>query len=436
MLPSQLIEVAALPLTPSGKLDRAALPTPLPLVATAITDLGKASPVEQTIADIWADVLGVPVGLDDDFFDLGGHSLLAVGLMSRIESVFDKRIALATLFEARTVRQLAEIVQERKAPSAWVSLVPVQTLGSKPPFFCVHGVGGEVLAYSALASHLKPDQPFIAFRASGYSGVMGPLQTIEEQASLYIREMIAYQPEGPYYIGGYSTGGSVALEMAIQLEAMHKEVAFLGILDATPFQVRQRSLTYVGRWLRNVPLWFKYDGRKTPWRSNLWRLGRIRQVTVRRLFRHASWPGRATGPRHQRDIGDMMNVDRLPEHVRRLYQLDFEAFLAYRPRTRCASATLFRSRGQPLFGSHEPDLGWSRVTRDGVDVRQIPGNHSSIMAEPDVRHLASALRLALEEAQMRASRTLEQKRGVAVHASAEATLARPVAHRPVLATLT
>jgi thioesterase domain-containing protein/acyl carrier protein len=404
MVPSQLVTLNALPLTPNGKIDRAALPAP-PLQLVAAADMSTASPVEQAIAGIWSDVLGVPVvGLDDDFFDLGGHSLLAVRLMSRIETAFKKKVALATLFDARTVRQLAEVVQGRKAESRWVSLVPIQPNGTKPPFFCVHGVGGEVLIYSALASHVPPDQPFVAFRASGYDGVSEPLQTVEEQASLYVREMIAYQPEGPYYIGGYSHGGRVALEMALQLEAMHKEVAFLGIFDTTPFPVRQPRLTYLGRWLRNLPLWFWYDGRKTSSRGNLERVRRIRHKTWR-LFRSAPWQGHGGGAQAKtRDIGDMMNVDRLPEHIRRMYQLDFAAFLTYRPRSRCSSATLFRSRGQPLFGSHEPDLGWSRVTREGVDVRHIAGNHSSIMAEPSVRLLAAELGAALEEAQARASR--------------------------------
>jgi thioesterase domain-containing protein/acyl carrier protein len=412
MVPSQLVEMDALPLTPNGKVDRAGLPPPPPPVPAAGTETGKASPAEQTIAGIWADVLGLPsVGLDDDFFNLGGHSLLAVRLMSRIERVFNKKIPLATLFEARTVRQLAEIVQERKARSTWVSLVPIQTEGSKPPLFCVHGVGGEVLTYSALASHLPTDQPFVAFRASGYDGASEPLETIEEQASLYVREMIEYQPEGPYYIGGYSHGGRVALEMAIQLEAMHKEVAFLGIFDTTPLPVRQPLPTYIGRWLRNVPLWFWYDGRKTSGRANLERLRRFRRAMWRRLFRSAPWPGRAGGARTQpRDIGDMMDVERLPDHIRLMYKLDFAAFLKYRPSSRCASATLFRSRGQPLFGSHEPDLGWSRVTRDGVDVRHIAGNHSSIMREPDVRHLAKELVAALEMAQTRAFQNAEQER--------------------------
>ena len=401
MVPSHLVAVDALPLTPNGKIDRAALPAPAPQLAAA-ADMSTASPVEKTIAGIWSDVLGVPVvGLDDDFFDLGGHSLLAVRLMARIETAFEKKIALATLFDARTVRQLAEVVQGRKAESRWVSLVPVQSEGTKPPFFCVHGVGGEVLAYSALAGHMAPDQPFVAFRASGYDGVSKPLHTIEEQAALYIREMTAYQPEGPYYIGGYSHGGRVALEMALQLEKIGKEVGFLGIMDTTPCPVRHGSLIYLARWLRNLPLWLWYDGRRTSRRGNLDRLRRARQAWRRRVLHSVRSRGVANGERQQtREIGEMMDVERLPEAIRRMYQLDYEAFIAYRPSAKCASVTVFRSQGQPLFGGHEPDLGWGKVTRGSVTVRHIAGNHSSILSEPVVQQLATKLRAALSEAQL------------------------------------
>ncbi len=141
------------------------------------------------IALVWEDLLGVKgVGLHDDFFELGGHSLMAVRLVATIEKSFKARLPLASLFEARTVRQLSELVRSGKPAQSWVSLVPIQTQGARPPFFCVHGVGGEVLTYSELARLLAPQHPSYAFRAPGHDGSREPLERIEDQAALYIKE--------------------------------------------------------------------------------------------------------------------------------------------------------------------------------------------------------------------------------------------------------
>jgi len=257
-----------------------------------------------------------------------------------------------------------------------------------------------VLAYAALAARLAPDQPFIAFRAPGYSGSSEPLHSVEEQAALYVREMIAFQPNGPYYIGGYSHGGRVALEMALQLEAMGRTVAFLGIIDTTPRWFRDSRFRRLIGWLRNFPLWLWYDGCQSSIQANV---DRFRRMGYRLL---ASWSGRfgggdkSAGPA----LDDVMNLDQLPASIQELYRRDFQAFLRYQPGRECGDVTLFRSLGQPLTGVHEPDLWWGRVSHGTVEVRPIAGNHMSILSEPHVRGLAAELRDALECAQARAGR--------------------------------
>jgi acyl transferase domain-containing protein/thioesterase domain-containing protein/acyl carrier protein len=359
------------------------------------------------IATMWQELLGVDdVGLDQDFFELGGHSLIALRLVSRMETTFKKKLRLATLFEARTVRQLAALVGERQARHEWLSLVPIQPHGSKPPFFCVHALGGEVLTYASLGTLCAPHQPFIGFRAPGHDGQSEPLRTIEEQATLYIREMAAYQAEGPYYIGGYSHGGRVALEMALQLEAAGKEVAFLGIIDTWPQNIQQRSPRYAARLLRNLFLWAYYDARQETWRRNVDRLRRGGRVMRRRLAALILWRQKAgAATTADADVREVLNIDKLPEAIQRVFQQNFAAFCNYRPAGRCGPLTLFRATVQPLFGPHQPDLGWGRVSRVPVQVRHLHGSHSSIIQSPQVLQLAQELMAALDEAQERAKRS-------------------------------
>src|SRR5205807_4621015 len=144
-------------------------------------------------------------------------------LFAQIEEQLGKRLPLATLFQAPTVAQLAGILKKENAPS-WSSLVSIQTLGSRLPFFCVHAVGGNVLEYYDLARHLGSDQPFYGLQSQGLDGKQAPLTRIEEMAAYYIKEIRKVQPEGPYAVGGRSFGGIVAFEMACQLHAQGQEV--------------------------------------------------------------------------------------------------------------------------------------------------------------------------------------------------------------------
>ena len=362
-----------------------------------------AEGVTAAIATIWQELLGVDaVGPDDDFFALGGHSLIALRLVARLEKMFKKKLRLATLFEARTVRKLAAVVEGRQVLTKFVSLVEIQPKGTRPPFFCVHAVGGEALNFAPLAALCAPDQPFIAFRAQGHDGQAEPLATIEVQAEFYIREMTTYQPEGPYYIGGLSHGGRVACEMALQLEAAGKEVGFLGIIDTWPQEVMPRSPLYPLRWLRNL-MAFDHDARQ----SHLARLHRTRyragQLFGRLVRRRDADASSALGvPIGGVDIRDFTNLDQYPESVRRVLAVNFAAFRAYRPQQRCGPLTVFRATIQPVFGPHQPDLGWSEVSRGPVDVRPVPGDHSSIMDPRNVGHLARALLDALQQAQAQA----------------------------------
>src|SRR5262249_21375261 len=138
MVPSEYVLLNSFPKTPNGKVDRQALPTPN--LGSSPGKPGSAvprDPTELELTMLWESLLGVrPIGLKENFFELGGHSLLAVRLFAQIEQVFGKRLPLAALFQAPTVEQLAEVVRSDADSHSWPTMIPIQPLGSKPPFFC------------------------------------------------------------------------------------------------------------------------------------------------------------------------------------------------------------------------------------------------------------------------------------------------------------
>ncbi|WP_218776814.1 amino acid adenylation domain-containing protein, partial [Nostoc sp. T09] len=253
MVPSAFVFLDNLPLTPNGKVDRRALPVPAPANGNeAVTLVPPRNQVEAQLVEIWQQVLGVhSIGVRDNFFELGGHSLLAIQLFWQIEKAFGQKLPLATLFQASTIEGLAAILQPQTALNAtavesWSSLVPIQPQGNKPPFFCIHGLGGEVLGFRDLAMAMGKDQPFYGVQPLGLDGQQPPLTRVEDMAAHYIRCMQALQPQGPYYFGGYSFGGIVAYEVAQQLHRQGQQVGLLVMLD-TSVPGSDRRLPFVRR---------------------------------------------------------------------------------------------------------------------------------------------------------------------------------------------
>ncbi|MCC5626174.1 alpha/beta fold hydrolase, partial [Nostoc sp. CHAB 5715] len=212
--------------------------------------------LEQQLAQIWSEVLGVHlIGVRDNFFDLGGHSLLAVRLMAQIQQQFRKNLPLAALFQGSTIEQLADILRQQTDSLSWSPLVPIQPNGSKRPFFCLPGAGGNVIYFYDLARYLGLDQPFYGLQSPGLDGESQPYTQIEDMAVHYIEALQTVQPQGPYFLGGHSSGALVAFEMAQQLQKQGHEVALVAILD-TEAPIPGRHLIGVdwddAKWLTRI----------------------------------------------------------------------------------------------------------------------------------------------------------------------------------------
>ena len=189
--------------------------------------------LEFTLVAIWERLLGVsPIGIHDDFFKLGGDSISAMAVLALIARETGYPLPAGGLLQAPTIGRLAQLMTTEADPENWSPMVPIQTDGSRPPLFCIHPGGGNVLCYLQLAKHLGSDQPFYALQAPGVDGIRPPLDSVVAMAEEYVAAIRIVQPKGPYYVAGWSAGGVIAFEVAQQLLSAGESIAHLAILDS------------------------------------------------------------------------------------------------------------------------------------------------------------------------------------------------------------
>jgi aspartate racemase len=366
MVPSAFVLLEAMPKTPNGKVDRRGMPAPKLADFTEPNEyIAPTDELEKQLTRIWAAVLSKDsIGIRDNFFDLGGHSLLAARLMHRIEQTLGQRLPLAALLQAPTVEQFAALLRQEGWSASWSSLVAIQAEGTRPPFFCVHGVGGNVVGFRDLARHMGPDQPFYALQPQGLDGKRPCLTSVTEMADRYIREIRRVQPEGPYRIGGYSFGGLVAYEMAQQLRAQEQEVSLLALFDTYPGKMESRTSQM--RNLSKLPL--------KEAATFLVKKGSFVMMTLRKR----------------------LELQMLPRPLRNVRQACAAAAAGYDVQPYDGQVTLFRVKEKSAGSLDDPYAIWWRVAAGGVDLREINGDHLSLLKEPQVRLLAEELNDALD----------------------------------------
>jgi amino acid adenylation domain-containing protein len=393
MIPTALMPLAALPTTPNGKVDRRALPAPAPTSGLKVAEYqAPRDGLEQQLVNQWQYLLGNPrIGIRDDFFMLGGHSLLAVRLFARIEKRIGVTLPLAILFERPTIEYLADAIRQQKSagrhadpagPARVASelLVAIKPEGTLPPLFCVHGAGGHVLNMWSLARDLGAQQPLYGLQARGIDGRARPLDDLPAMAALYVQEVRKAQPHGPYHLGGYCAGGWIALEMARQLEARGETVRLLALIDCY-----HPNLQPPVRPLRNLAGGIRRHGL-----SYLWKRG---PASIRR---HLSMVTQRVRVAWHQARGNALPVD-LREYW--LTRATMRAAAHYAPVPYRGPVLLVRAGTvDPTVRPAGADMGWGSVLLAMDEVIDVPGDHATLLEEPQVATIAAALRERLDEA--------------------------------------
>ena len=388
MVPSAFVVLDAIPLLPNGKVDRKSLPPPAHAPGpTFSTAQGPRRVLEDKLRAMWEDLLGVTgISVHDSFFDVGGHSLLAVQLFARVEAAFGIKLPLAVLFRAPTIVQLGEVLYGKGWTPCWSSLVPIQTTGSRHPLFFAHAIGGNVLNYRLVSKYLGPEQPFYGLQARGLSGDDAPHETVEQMAAAYIHEMRDAQPHGPYQIGGASTGGVLAYEMAQQLRALGEQVSVLVMLDTYrvgPPTARTAQVLAASR--------FHYLGMRLDYH-----LGNLLLRTPWEGLKYlADWARHKvpSAPGHVKAL-----TGEGTQTVRQVIASGKRALAKYVPRPYPGNAVMLFSQEEAGQAFYDGRLAWAELLGEGLVVRLVPGSHENMLDEPNVARVAAVLARCLREA--------------------------------------
>jgi amino acid adenylation domain-containing protein len=367
--------------------------TPVPEARTEpgaqVPDAGAAlTETEREMLAIWEEVLGEPVELHDDFFELGGHSLLGVRLLALVKKRLGRTLALPVLFGASTPATLSARVDDTGEGLGFVHLVPMGgEAGALPPIFLVHPAGGIIFKYADLARHLGDERPIYAIQATGVLDGAEPLRTVDLMAQHYLEEVLRVQPQGPYYLAGWSAGGVITVEMAHRLRAAGHEVALTGLLDTSPPNADKPVPDPVHLYRRLAA------GLSSAEPAELDALEvEMRDLAIDdRLPYLARWlgaHGSASGVAELDGLRPVVEVFRANVTATRRHPL-----APYPGRVTLFCAEM--ARGEGWEKADLPGL-WKPFVSGELEVVIVPGSHVTMVNEPHVRDVAAAIQAAID----------------------------------------
>lgn len=406
-VPSRWVLLDELPRLPNGKLDRRALPDPLAVSGSSgrpggASATGDHDATRRAVRDLWERMLPVgTVGLDEDFVHLGGDSLLAAQMLVQLEHTLGVTVPMGELVHARTVRELAEVVERLRAaqdaePST-AACVQEGDPATRPRLWFVHDLQGSAYRVRHLAEALGPDQPVWSFESPLLRGGPNPFTSLDTFAARYVTDLLEAQPDGPYLLGGYSFGGITAYEMARQLRRDGHEVALLAVVDVGP---GYRGPGHHGNRSPFRP-WF---GVAPPPPPDAGPADRLRHYTS--MVRTSP----AGALRHlmvrtgvSRVVDPLRFADDLRRHGR--VRPEWRLWYAWETHWRLAARAWDRTSPWPgtleLFWaddtpSADSTMGWGPLV-DDLQIHRFAGDHLGILEPRGAAALATALRPVLDE---------------------------------------
>ena len=413
MVPALFMPIAALPRTPNGKLDRAALPPPTPR-RTSGEKRPPQTPEEAHLTEICREVLEADsLGVEENLFEVGLNSLLVVqvslkaqaaGLDIEPRQFFEHQTVAALAASARRVAAkqsglgmggdgAAALMTEGAEAAERASLVPIASEGAKPPLFSV----GAFL-FQKLAPYWTKERPLYGLLRQDLDLVdLYAFREIEALAADYIKAMRRQQPRGPYHLVGFCFGGLVAYEMAHQLRDAGEEIEQLLLIDTrSPLVWASGETAGFGRPEREnrVDFHLRQLTEEGPSYLRTWVRERLAFEGRRWLQKRREWAGRA-----YRIAGREM-----PLHLHRDFtrRADSQAAKRYHAKTYAGDVTLMRGSETPYRrfkenGEPDPLGGWEGIVTGGLRLVEVPGHHGRIFEEPNVRTLARRIAACLEE---------------------------------------
>jgi acyl transferase domain-containing protein/thioesterase domain-containing protein len=361
-----------------------------PFMSSARKQNQERAVTEADLISIWCKALGTStIGVNENFFELGGHSLLAVSIITELEKTFGIRLPLVSLIEAPTIREFLHLIEKWKSGASTSYLVPLNTKGSKTPFFLMHSHGGNILEYQPLANLLKEDRPVYAIQCRGLDGSPIEEQDVEEMAREYLSVIRGVQPKGPYYLGGYCFGGYLSLEIAHLLRAENEEVKLLVLINSAthlfniyiPGTTKAQRICYSLR-DRAALEWSELSGQSLRKKIQrlVMRVERMRDLTQNKIE---------------------ILLDRLPAgspfrirkhslvyHLEQIADANDRAWARYRPKPYDGKVLFLRARKQPLGLIPDPLLGWSNLLTGELHIREVPEFRQNMLDEPNVSEVA------------------------------------------------
>ncbi|MFC5861898.1 condensation domain-containing protein [Acidicapsa dinghuensis] len=337
--------------------------------------------IERRLLHVWKSVLGLDrISVRADFFDLGGTSLLILRLIARVNAEFQSLLPIPTIYTARTIEKMAELLRK---PEEKQFVLALQPSGSKPPLFMIQSYH----LYRALPAAMGTDQPFYGVRELELEDRGFPY-TLDDLAKRYVQHMREVQPTGPYYLAGFCFFAVLAFAVASELEAQGETVSFLGLIDANcPYYWRKSTqprspakrygkvLSYHFKKMHDLPLTLKIQYFTRFFARKSWNQLLNVSLNVRyRLYGHYM----GNGLRLPRWLHDKVMVTRMAARRHKAQPIH-------------ANIHLFPAQDQAFPNGYDPSLGWAEMTSGAVKTVWLPGNHEDMFLDKNLDVMAEKM---------------------------------------------